>query len=268
MDLHSGDKEESKGVRDFFHNLASILKNRLGWPVFSCFFLAQLAMFLTHMMLVFTLVHFMHFSAQEKTWVLSLNMIVFAVASLMLSKIIKHLEKKPIALICMGVSVAISLLQFILYTLGVVSPGAEWQLGSTVLPVGKLVFIFLQMVFWAGWGLMVPLTNSMVADVSEVDRLKNGKVRDGSYAAFFNFFIKISVAIGNLISGFMLDFAGYESGAETQTHQTAITISGMTFMVAPVLLTLAFVIMWRYPLDRAFMEKVHKESAVSGGDEA
>ncbi len=108
---------------------------------------------------------------------------------------------------------------------------------------------------------MTPLGMSMVADLSEINFLKTGILKDGSYGAFFTFILKAALSLGLLLTGWAMDLAGIVSGAATQTPAAAHNIAVMTFLSGPVLVVLSFLILRKYPVDRAYLKNLEMSRA-------
>ncbi|MBN2161354.1 MAG: MFS transporter, partial [Pontiellaceae bacterium] len=94
--------------------------------------------------------------------------------------------------------------------------------------------------------------------VSEVNKVRTGALKDGSYAAVFSFVMKMTQSVGLFITGYLLDFAGIISGADEQTVEAAQNISVMTFLSGPIVIVFAILVLRKYPVDRAFMESLRE----------
>jgi glycoside/pentoside/hexuronide:cation symporter, GPH family len=97
---------------------------------------------------------------------------------------------------------------------------------------------------------------SMVADVVEEDELRTGQRREGIYAGYLVFFRKLAGAISLFFVGWVLKFTGFISsttGGVEFIEQPAAALLALRFFVSVVpaiMLCLAIVVAWRYPLDR------------------
>ncbi|MEI8205388.1 MAG: MFS transporter [Kiritimatiellales bacterium] len=251
------DVVERKGIKDFFHTFGQVLSNRLAWPVLGFFCIAQLGMFLTGVMNTFNMIYFMKLSSSAKSWVMGLSIFTFALASLGLARLVKRFDKKTIGFLGIALSAASGLILFAVFRSGLATPEMTVSLAGRTISVGVVVFAFFTMTFQAGWGLTVPLTSSMIADVSEIDFRKNGHVRDGSYAAILSFFVKLSVALGDLVVGGLLQWVGIISGCEVQTPEAIRKLSSAAFLCGPALLIPALIVLCFYPVNRAFMARLH-----------
>jgi GPH family glycoside/pentoside/hexuronide:cation symporter len=96
---------------------------------------------------------------------------------------------------------------------------------------------------------------SMVPDIIEHDQLKTGQRREGSYYAFASFFQKLATGIAIWTMGQALALTGYitpESGAPLPVQPPEAVHAIRAFMgpVPAVLLVLAILFAWRYPITR------------------
>ncbi|MGD1995084.1 MAG: MFS transporter [Anaerolineae bacterium] len=96
---------------------------------------------------------------------------------------------------------------------------------------------------------------SMLPDIIEHDQVETGRRREGSFYAFASFFQKLGTGAAIWAMGQSLARAGYvtpEIGAAlpTQPEQAVMAIRAFAGPVPAVLLVLAIVFAWRYPLTR------------------
>ena len=109
--------------------------------------------------------------------------------------------------------------------------------------------------------MLVALASSMIPDISEINRFKTGVLKDGSYAAVFSFVVKAAMAVGMLINGLILEWAGLTEGATTQEPATAYKFAIATFSSGPIVMLLALPILYFYPVDRKFMAEIKAKLA-------
>ncbi len=112
---------------------------------------------------------------------------------------------------------------------------------------------------------------AMVPDVIEYDQIRTGQRREGSYYAFASFFQKLATGLALWGMGQALALTGYitpETGA-TLPVQPEQAVQAIRFFVGPipaVLLILAVLFAWRYPITRASHQATLKELAERGSD--
>jgi GPH family glycoside/pentoside/hexuronide:cation symporter len=251
----------SDHVKAFTHDLKDVYSDKLVWFVFGFFGLAQFAMLVVSQVQMFTYVEYMQFSAYEKTFVHTGGMVGFMLGSLLLGSLVRRLDKKKTGYIAMIIGTGGCLGLLAIFTGGLMSPKTFplFEVAGQPFHLSSIVFGLLQMLWWGGCGILVPLAASMIADLSLVKRLKTGEVTEGRYAAGFSFFLKAATALGLFVTGYILKSVGYVSGAEIQSADTLDKLAFMTFIVGPILMVLSFFILRKYPIDHAFMAKLKAE---------
>ena len=90
-----------------------------------------------------------------------------------------------------------------------VSAATTWITFNPAHPYIMLLNTILIGSGYAGLWLMIP---SLQADVIDLDELKTGERREGSYSAVFSWVLKISFCVGYLISGPLLEMTGFDAG--------------------------------------------------------
>jgi GPH family glycoside/pentoside/hexuronide:cation symporter len=96
---------------------------------------------------------------------------------------------------------------------------------------------------------------SMVPDIIEYDQLQTGQRREGSYYAFASFFQKLATGAAIWALGQVLAITGYISPTAGQPllEQPAAAVQAIRVFMSPVpivLLVLAILFAWRYPISR------------------
>ena len=248
-------------AKAFIHDLKDVYSDKLVWFVFAFFGLAQFSMMVVSQVQMFTYIEYMEFTAAEKTFVHTGGMFGFAIGSLGLGSMVRRWDKKLTGIIAMAISSAGGLGLFAVFTGGLLDPQAS--IGS--FPLAVVVFAGLQMMWWGGCGIIVPLATAMISDLSEVKKWQTGEVTEGRYAAGFSFFLKLASSLGLLVTGFILKSVGYVSGAEAQSAEAIDNLAVTTFLAGPILMALAFVIIRFYPLTH---EKVSQLRRQYGADES
>jgi len=94
------------------------------------------------------------------------------------------------------------------------------------------------------------LPRAMSADTLDVDQLQSGLRQEGVYAGVEVFARKISVKAVLATVGPVLGWSGYIQNATVQTSATLWTIRLFLAVVPSVILAVAIVLAWRYPLGR------------------
>ncbi len=125
-----------------------------------------------------------------------------------------------------------------------------------VLPADQLVLAYL-LAALSGSGIATAyvLPWAMVPDVVEYDQVRSGQRREGSYYAFASFFQKLATGAALWAMGTALAATGYITPETTGPlpTQPAEAINAIRVFVGPVpavLLILAILFAWRYPISR------------------
>ena len=255
-------------VGAFFRDLKEIIADRLGLLVISSKFIIQLGMMVVSQAQMFTYVEYMRFSHTEKTIAHGAGMLCFAGCSLLHAWLVKRFDKKPTAYIGMASGMIGNALLLLVFIGGLMEVDQTWLvpqgvpfLGGWEAPVSVYVFALLQSLWWGGMGVLAPLMLSMIADISEINYVKTGKLRDGSYSAIFSFFLKAATGVGMLFNGWLLERAGYVSGLAQQSPDTLRRLAIITFVAGPIALLPLWPLMKRYPVTRDYIKKVKLQRA-------
>jgi Na+/melibiose symporter-like transporter len=94
-------------------------------------------------------------------------------------------------------------------------------------------------------------------------RLKTGVVKEAAYSATSSFLMKVAASVGMIAVGRCLSLAGYEAGADEQTFAVGKNITGVMVVAGMLFTALASLAIIRFPVNRAFMERIKNESAAT-----
>jgi len=107
---------------------------------------------------------------------------------------------------------------------------------------------------------------AMVPDVVEYDQLRSGQRREGSYYSFASFFQKLATGAALWGMGMALAMTGYitPSTANPLPSQPETALTAIRFFIGPIpvlLLLLALLFTWRYPITRESHQAALEELA-------
>jgi GPH family glycoside/pentoside/hexuronide:cation symporter len=106
-------------------------------------------------------------------------------------------------------------------------------------------------------GTFHTMTNSMKADVIDLDTLESGENRAGMFFATWSLATKVALAVGPALALWMLGAFGYESGT---TDPDALLALRLVYAFAvPVFFTLAALIVWNYPITEEVHQRMRAE---------
>lgn len=146
---------------------------------------------------------------------------------------------------------------------GMVMTGVSFG-GMFVLPFldtldERLVVIFV-LAFFAGLanGCGGTLGPSVQGDVIDFDEYQTGERKEGSYFAAWNFVYKSALGVMLLLTGFVLDFAGFVPNQE-QTMQVKLAMVSLYGLFPLVCYTIGAVLFSRFKLDEEAYEVIRTE---------
>ncbi len=122
-------------------------------------------------------------------------------------------------------------------------------------PENVWIYCGLQMLCWLGLGVFSMVSWALITDVIDYSELKNGVREDGSVYAMYSFARKLGQALAAGLSGWLLEWIGYNSEAAAAGQvQTESVLSGIfnisTLVPALGFGLLALVLWFWYPLHK------------------
>ena len=131
--------------------------------------------------------------------------------------------------------------------------------GSAWLNISFHPLVISYSLIWPGLAGLLIMSNSMIADLCDVDELKTGQRREGMYWAVFNWIQKTAISVALLFSGVILSVVGFDADQKTQTPETlwqmrfayALVVCGGVAVAAGLVVLI--------PLSRERMEAVRAE---------
>jgi glycoside/pentoside/hexuronide:cation symporter, GPH family len=253
----------SKTMRSFTSDLADVFRDRMACVVLGFFGFAQLGILMVSQLQMFTYVSFMQFNNIEKTCVHGAGIIAFALGSLTLPVTVRLLNKKGAGIFAVAISICGGGLLNAFFASGLVSLDSQLHVCGFNLRSATVLFAALQMLWWGGCGIIVPLATSMIADASRQYTLKSGTGKDGSYAAVFSIVQKGSSFLGLLLTGWAMGLAGYASGTVLETPQAVHNVALLTFLSGPVMMIIALIVLQKYNVNQT---QISESTALSMND--
>lgn len=249
-------------LKSFLIDFRYTISDKYALYVFAFIGIAQLGMQLVGQAQMFTYTDFMKFPAFQKTCVHGGTMIAFALGALLQAWLVRKFDKKPAGYVGVFFCIFSNAMLWIIFLGGLLKPETYWAIGSLNLPISVITFGIFQGMWWGGCGMLIPLATSMIADVSEINQLKTGILKDGSYSAVFSFILKFAMAMGMAVNGLLMGWAGYVSGQEIQTEEAARNVAMITFTTGPVMVMLALPILIFYPINRTFITQFREQMKI------
>ena len=240
----------------FFKNMKEILSDKYPRWVFVFMFFVLLGIMLVAMLQMYVFDDFMKLDGMQKTITHGGTMVGMGLGSLSLAVFVRRFDKKGAIYIAVMWSVFCELILALLFLTGFMKPGQA--LGG--FPIAFVLFAFFHGAYWFGNGILMPVAISMMADVSEIHKIKDGVNKDASYAAMFSFAVKVASSVGLLIGGYCLSWTGFVSGAEAvQTPESVWRVCALTFVVGPLTSLAALGLISKYPVTKQFIEDLRAQ---------
>ena len=171
----------------------------------------------------------------------------------------------------LGVSSASSFLSIPFWAYAALKIGKKksWMISMSFLLVGFLIFylypitklnelLYILAFIGIGNGATGVLFWSMLPDTIEYGEWKSGIRTESSLYGFMTFAQKGAIAIAALVLGIALTKIGFQPN-QVQTEET---LAGLKFLMSWIPLTgvcLSFILVYFYPIDKAFHEKLIQE---------
>jgi GPH family glycoside/pentoside/hexuronide:cation symporter len=135
---------------------------------------------------------------------------------------------------------------------------------GVVQPGGQNLMLVAAVLGGLGYGAASSIPWALVADVVEADELKSGQRREGLYYGYLVFFRKLAGAISAFLASALLGATGYLStnlGSVPlpQPPEALMAMRLLVSVIPAVLLLLAVLVAWRYPLDREAYNDIRRQ---------
>jgi len=254
------------GFKGFLDDILETFKDLNALYVFLFFCVVSCSFVFVSSIQMYVYVSFVNLSRIEASIVHSSGMIGFAIGSLLATPIAKRFDKKRAIYIGACINILGNAVIGLVFLTRWIEPGMMPFTANLPIPfmgevsvetsLASVVFWLSQTTYWLGSGMLLPITFSMIADVSSINHLKTGQVKDGSYSAVFTFLMKVTSSIALIIVGKMLAFTGYIEGTDVQPPAVAFQLTQMMVFLGMFFTALALLFLIKYPITREYMEKL------------
>ncbi|MBT8137517.1 MAG: MFS transporter [Gammaproteobacteria bacterium] len=110
-----------------------------------------------------------------------------------------------------------------------------------------------------GLGSLFTIMPSMIADVVDMDELNTHQRREGMYGSIFWWVVKLGLAVALLLSGFMLNWTGFDVEQATQTAETITMMRAFDAFVPVVTSLIAIWAIVSFPITEERAYEVRQE---------
>ena len=253
-------------VGSFFLDMKLILLDPFPRWVFVFIFVVCAGMVLVSSLQMYVYDDFMRFPAGQKSIAHGSTMIGFAIGAALSVGLSRMLDKKGAVLVGGLISVVCNAMLAVLFLTGWVPCDAIWQVGSASIPLALVLFVIFHAAYWMGNGILLPISNAMMADVSEIHLIKTGENKDGGYSSVFSLAMRMAISFSLIVSGYCLSAVGYHvpQGNETvATSPDAIWRVGLlTFVVGAIIAAAALGAIVFYPVNRKVIESLRVKAKI------
>lgn len=241
----------------FFKDMFEIVTDRFPRWVFGFSIVVILGVGLVAGLQMYLYEHFMHLDGIQKTITHGGTMVGMMTGAAFCSRLAKRLDKKKTVYVGGFITLACGIILAALFVPEIVRPEQTLSVFGLDLPLGVAAFAFFNSAYWFGNGIMLPVSTSMMADVSEINEIKTGVNKDGAYSAMYSLSVKIASSVSALITGVCLTLVGFQEGADViQSHDTVMKLFLATFILGPGISVLALALIKMYPVDKGVLEKL------------
>jgi GPH family glycoside/pentoside/hexuronide:cation symporter len=147
--------------------------------------------------------------------------------------LVRRFDKKKVLMCGLGIA-AIAIL-------------SSWFILNPALPGLQ---VLLAMVIGGGMSACWLLNGAFIADICDEDEFLNGSRREGVFAAFFGFVVKLAFTSIALLLGYVLLLVGYEAGSDLMSPETIFRLRLFVALFPSSCLLIAILVFSRYRLSR------------------
>jgi GPH family glycoside/pentoside/hexuronide:cation symporter len=128
----------------------------------------------------------------------------------------------------------------------------------TLSPAWPSLQILLALVIGAGMSACWLLNGAFIADICDEDEFLNGSRREGVFAAFFGFVVKLGFTSIALLLGYVLLLVGYQAGADLMSPETVFRLRLFVALFPSTCLVVAMIVFSRYSLSRGHLQEIQE----------
>lgn len=242
------------GIGGFIREMKEIIGDPHPRWVFVFIFVVASGMVLVSSLQMYVYVHFMQFSPEQKSIAHGSTMIGMALGALLSIGLVRRLDKRGAVIFGGLVSVVANVGLAVFFLSGLLPVGTS-RGGAPVLSL--TVFVLFHAAYWLGNGILLPVSNAMMADVSEVNLLRTGVNKDGGYAAVFSLALRLAISFSLMVSGWVLNGIGFVSGPDkVQSASTVWWLGLVMFVIGAIIALVSLAAIRRYRVNRSMLENL------------
>jgi GPH family glycoside/pentoside/hexuronide:cation symporter len=133
--------------------------------------------------------------------------------------------------------------------------GVSWFTLTPAMPYLQLLSgVILGMGVQSCWLLV----SSLMGDIIDDDELRTGLRQEGIYSSASGFVLKVALALTAIFSGYVLQFSGFDAGAETTSPEVGYKMKVIFVSLQAVGLLTALGLMIMFPINRQKAEETRR----------
>lgn len=211
-------KITGSSAKDFFKDMFEIVTDIRAVYVFLFAIVVILGIGLVAGLQMYVYEHFMLLSGIQKSITHGGTMIGMGTGAAFCARFARRFDKRGAVFVGGAITLASGVILTSLFVSGVLKPGQTIVVAGFDFPIAVAVFAFCGATYWFGNGVMLPVATSMMADISEINEIKTGVNKDGSYSAMYSLSMKISQSLSALVTGFVLSTTGFVTLGEVMEN--------------------------------------------------
>jgi GPH family glycoside/pentoside/hexuronide:cation symporter len=252
----------------FLRDLLAILGGQRARWVFLFAFIVCSGMVLVSSLQIFVYDDYMRFSPREKSIAHGSTMAGMALGAFMAVGLSRRLDKRNTVLLGGWVSVLACLALGLCFLTGWVPVGSTPGQGGKSSLAAFCLFVPFHAAYWLGNGVMLPIANAMVADLSEMHCCRAGVKADGEYSAILSLSMRAAVSLSLFVSGYALGGIGFQApaGVDVARQSPAVLwrLGALTFWAGGIICLVSLAAISRYSLTRGELEEVRRSALEKG----
>ena len=126
-------------------------------------------------------------------------------------------------------------------------------------PENPYLQLIMQGLLGPGFTCVLMLTDSMMADICDLDELKTGKRREAMLGAIYGWFLKVGVTGSAAVSGVLLLWTGFDIDLPAQSAETILKMRLYMALIPAAGVLVSLALMAFYPLTSARVAEIKLE---------
>jgi glycoside/pentoside/hexuronide:cation symporter, GPH family len=193
----------------FWRDARATLFDPYGRWIFGFVLIAQVSMVVVGSLQVYLYDDLLRLVSQQKTVAAAAFIIACGLGAALSGWLAERLDKRPTALAGLFVSVCATAVLGVATFLGYFAAGGQSAF---------VVFVAVISLYWAGSGVVLAMGPAMIGDVAELRHTQAGESHEGSYSAMLTLCMRVALALGLILTGWILQLITSGGGSLGQAN--------------------------------------------------